>query len=141
VRTTARPAGTSTGRSAVKRVPNESVVRASDFILLHGNGISEPTQIAGMVRKTRAVAGYTAKPILFNEDDHYNFDQPDNNITAAMSEHASWGYFDYRMKGETFDDGYQSVPVNWGISSDRKRGFFNLLGKITGAQSNPQSDH
>jgi hypothetical protein len=36
------------------------------------------------------------------------------------------------MKGEAFDDGYQSVPVNWGISSARKRGFFNLLSEITG---------
>jgi hypothetical protein len=112
-------------------IPNEAVVRASDFILLHGNGVSAPEKIAEMVRKTRTVAGYTAKPILFNEDDHYNFDQPENNLTAAVGEHASWGYFDYRMKGEGFDDGYQSVPVNWGISSARKRGFFNLLAEIT----------
>jgi len=114
-------------------IPNGSVVVASDFLLLHGNGVSDPAKIAEMVRKTRAVAGYTTKPILFNEDDHYNFDQPDNNMTAAISEHASWGYFDYRMKGEGFDDGYQSVPVNWDIGSERKRGFFELLAKITGA--------
>ena len=44
-----------------------------------------------------------------------------------------WGYFDYRFKGEGFDEGYQSVPVNWGISSERKRGFFTLLQEITGA--------
>ena len=31
--------------------------------------------------------------------------------------------FDYRMEGEGFDEGYQSVPVNWGISSERKKGF------------------
>ena len=116
-------------------IPNEPVVRASDFLLIHGNGVAQPEKIAEMVRKTRAVPGYTTKPILFNEDDHYNFDQPENNITAAIGEHASWGYFDYRMKGEGFDDGYQSVPVNWGISSDRKRGFFNLLGKITGSNA------
>jgi len=52
-----------------------------------------------------------------------------------ISEHASWGCFDYRMKGESFDEGYQSVPVNWTISSERKRGFFELLSKITGANS------
>jgi hypothetical protein len=114
-------------------IPNEPVVRASDFLLLHGNGVSEPEKIVDMVRKTRAVPGYTAKPILFNEDDHFNFDQPENNMTAAIREHASWGYFDYRMKGESFDDGYQSIPANWGISSTRKRGFFNLLSEVTGA--------
>jgi hypothetical protein len=116
-------------------IPNEPVVRASDFLLLHGNGVSEPEKIAAMVRTTRAVPGYTPKPILFNEDDHFNFDQPANNMTAAISEHASWGFFDYRMKGESFDDGYQSVPVNWRISSVRKRGFFQLLSEVTGAGS------
>lgn len=117
-------------------IPNESVVRVSDFLLLHGNGVSEPDKIAEMVRKTRAVSGYTTKPILFNEDDHYNFDKAQNNLTSAIGEHTSWGYFDYRMKGELFDDGFQSVPVNWVISSDRKRGFFNLLGKITSSDAN-----
>ena len=34
------------------------------------------------------------------------------------------------MKNEGFDEGYQSVPVNWGISSDRKRGFFNKVKEI-----------
>jgi len=45
-----------------------------------------------------------------------------------------WGYFDYRMRGEGFDDGYQSVPVNWGLSSPRKKAFFKLLAEITGAK-------
>ena len=71
-------------------------------------------------------------PILFNEDDHFNFDQPSNNFVAAVKTFASWGYFDYRMKDEGFDDGYQSVPVNWGISSPRKKAFFGKLEEITG---------
>jgi hypothetical protein len=123
------PAGTSYGGGTV---PEENVVRASDFLLLHGNGVSKPARVAEMVRQTRAVPGYTPKPILFNEDDHFDFEKPDNNFTAAVSERASWGYFDFRMKGEGFDDGYQSVPVNWGLSSERKRGFFRLLAEITG---------
>src|SRR3712207_8729933 len=53
--------------------------------------------------------------------------KPMNNFVAAVGEYASWGYFDFRMPGEGFDDGYQSVPVNWGISSPRKQGFFRLL--------------
>lgn len=113
-------------------VPRENVVRASDFLLLHGNGVSDPKRIAAMVRQTRAVPGYTPKPILFNEDDHFDFEKPLNNFTSAVGERASWGYFDFRMKGEGFDDGYQSVPVNWGISSARKRGFFKLLAEMIG---------
>jgi hypothetical protein len=114
-------------------LPGEAVVKNADFILLHGNGVKDPHRIGEMVRQTRAMAGYTPKPILFNEDDHFEFDKPLNNFTAAVGEYASWGYFDYRMTGEGFDEGFQSVPVNWGISSARKRGFFHLLSEITGS--------
>jgi hypothetical protein len=122
-------AGTSYGGGVV---PKPNVVKASDFLLLHGNGVKEPSRIAELVRQTRKVPGYRPVPILFNEDDHFDFDRPANNFTAAVGEYASWGYFDYRMKGEGFDDGYQSVPVNWGLSSPRKKGFFKLLSEITG---------
>jgi hypothetical protein len=122
--------GTSYGGGSV---PRENVVRVSDFLLIHGNGVEEPSRIAEMVRQTRDVPGYRPMPILFNEDDHYEFDQEENNFTAAVGEYASWGYFDFRHPGEKFDDGYQSVPVNWGISSPRKTGFFELLSEITGA--------
>ena len=87
-----------------------------------------------MVDQCRKLKAYRGQPILFNEDDHFDFDKPDNDFLAAVGKYASWGYFDYRMKGEGFDEGYQSVPVNWGISSERKRGFFKLLSEMTGAE-------
>jgi hypothetical protein len=121
--------GTSYGGGTV---PRENVVRASDFLLLHGNGVADPQRIAAMVRATRQVPGYAPKPILFNEDDHYDFDQPLNNFTAAVGERASWGLFDYRRPGEAFDEGYQNMPANWSISSERKRGFFRLVREIAG---------
>jgi len=83
------------------------------------------------VDRTRARPGYRGQPVLFNEDDHYDFEHPDNNLIAAVSRYASWGYFDYRRQGEGFDEGYQSVPVNWAISSARKRAFFDLLRRMT----------
>lgn len=113
-------------------IPLPNVVRAADFLLIHGNGVSEPERIASMVQKTRQVDGYTPRPILFNEDDHFSFDQPANNMVAAVKEYASWGYFDYRFPGEGYEEGFQSVPVNWGISSLRKQGFFSLLKQVTG---------
>lgn len=108
-------------------LPPDRVVQASDFVLLHGNGVSRPARIAEMVDEVRALPSYVPKPIVFNEDDHFDFDKPQNNFTAATRAYASWGYFDFRMKGEGFDEGYQSVPVNWGISSERKRDFFRTL--------------
>jgi hypothetical protein len=119
--------GTSYGGGSI---PLENVVRASDFLLVHGNGVSDPKKIAEMVRKARAVAGYSPKPILFNEDDHFDFEKPLNNFTAAISEYASWGYFDPGKNNYT--DGYQSPPVRWDINTERKRGFFSLLSAITG---------
>ena len=113
-------------------LPKENVVTNADFILVHGNGVKAPARIADSVLKTRAMCGDKPKPILFNEDDNYNFDQPTNNFVAAVSEHASWGYFDYRRKGESFNEGFQCVPIDWTIDSDRKREFFRLLSEITG---------
>ena len=113
-------------------VPLSNVIRVADFLLLHGNGVDDPHRIAEMVRQTRELDGYRPMPILFNEDDHFDFAQPANNMVAAISEYASWGFFDYRFDGEGFKQGYQSVPVDWGIESARKRGFFDLVRDITG---------
>lgn len=113
-------------------IPKPTVVKSADFLLLHGNGVSDPKRIKAMVEETRQVEGYTPKPIVFNEDDHFDFDQPENNFVAATKAYASWGYFDFRMKDEGYEEGYQSIPVNWKISSVRKKGFFNKLKEITG---------
>jgi hypothetical protein len=124
--------GTSYGGGTI---PRENVVRASDFLLMHGNGVSDPARLAGMVRQARAVPGYTPKPILFNEDDHFDFDKPENNFVAAIREYASWGYFDPGRSD--YQDGYQSPPVNWGLSSERKRAFFRFLSEIAGEPAKP----
>jgi hypothetical protein len=111
-------------------IPAEAVVRVSDFLLLHGNGVGDPALIAAMVDQARAVPEYRPMPILFNEDDHFDFDQPWNNCMAAISRGASWGFFE---AGEAnYRDGYQSPPVNWGLSTERKRAFFRLVREMTG---------
>ena len=119
--------GTSYGGGSI---PGEEVTAAPDFLLLHGNGVSEPERIAQMVREAPALSSYRPMPILFNEDDHFDFDQPTNNMLAAVSQYASWGLLDI---GESnYCDGYQSPPVNWGINTERKRGFFGLLHEMSG---------
>ena len=115
------------------KVPEANVVRASDFLLMHGNGVREPARIAEMVRQARGVPGYRPMPILFNEDDHFDFDKPTNNMAAAVSEYASWGYFDPGERLNNYIDGYQCPPTNWGINTERKQGFFRAVKEITGA--------
>ena len=121
-----------------QHVPTANVVKVADFLLLHGNGAENPEIITKMVNDTRQVEGYRPMPVLFNEDDHFNFGQPDNNMIRALKARASWGFFDFRKRGETlkpgdktFQEGYQSIPVDWGINSQRKKAFFDLLSKIS----------
>ena len=114
------------------KIPSENVIECSDFILLHGNSINSPDGIKELVKKVRLSKSYVSKPILFNEDDHYDFDKESYNLLSAIQSYASWGFFDYRRKGEKYESGFQSVPVDWKISSERKRAFFNKLSEITG---------
>jgi hypothetical protein len=120
--------GTSYGGGAV---PKGNVVRVSDFLLLHGNGVSDPERIAAMVTQTRQLPEYRPMPILFNEDDHFNFEQPVNNFRKALSVYASWGYFDPGLSN--YRDGYQCPPVNWGLNTERKQAFFKLVKEVTGS--------
>jgi hypothetical protein len=113
-------------------LPKASVIKVSDYILVHGNGVEAPAKITELVLETQKIEGYNNKPIIFNEDDHFNFSDEVNNFTNAVKVYASWGYFDYRMKDEGYIEGYQSVPVDWGINSERKKSFFKRLKEITG---------
>jgi hypothetical protein len=112
-------------------IPTDNVLKSVDFVLVHGNSVPKPEQIVQLIRDVRAKPTYKKNPIVINEDDHFDFDKAFNHLIAATQEHASWGYFDYRMKNEQFEDGYQSVPVDWRINSERKKGFFGLLKKMT----------
>ncbi|HEY2930413.1 MAG TPA: hypothetical protein VGK99_01605 [Acidobacteriota bacterium] len=111
-------------------IPHRSVIAASDFLLLHGNGVSNPRRIARMVELTRRDPSYRPMPILFNEDDHFDFDKSSNNMMEALRSYASWGFFDPGKNN--YWDGYQSPPVNWGINAERKKAFFALLRRVTG---------
>lgn len=112
-------------------IPRPNVVEVSDFLLIHGNGVKDPKRIGQMVAETRNVKGYQTMPIVFNEDDHFDFDQPVNNMMEALRGYASWGYFDPGKND--YNEGYQSMPVRWDLSTDRKREFFSLLKKVTGS--------
>jgi hypothetical protein len=127
--------GTSFARHAL---PTEAVVAASDFVLLHGNGLHYPDEIASRVDHVRAGASWRPMPVLYNEDDHFCFDRPWNNFTGALSRRAGWGYFDPGPAAggsSTFGnyrEGFQNPPVDWSIGTSRKRAFFALLREVTG---------
>ena len=113
-------------------VPTPEVIRASDFVLVHGNYLDDPDQITQKIETIRNTEGYRPMPVLFTEDDHHGFEEPLNNFTAAVMSYASWGYWDWRREGESFENGLTLPPVDYRISSDRKKAYFNLLKEISG---------
>lgn len=116
-----------------RAVPTPNVVKVSDLLLIHGNGAKQPAQIQTLIDATKQVDGYREMPIVNNEDDHFDFDKEINNFMVSLKNYVSWGYFDFRFPGETdYREGYQSVPVDWGINSVRKKAFFNTLKEVTG---------
>jgi hypothetical protein len=119
----------------VKVMPTVDVVRASDFVILHGNGFPSGAALVEKVEATRALDPKRVIPVVINEDDHNDFNSPTGRLASCVAAHVSWGWFDWRRKGEGFDEGYQSVPVNWGVSSQRKRKFYNQIAEIAGVNS------
>lgn len=125
-------------------VPLASIVGVSDFVLLHGNGVLKSERMKEMIDQVRAMDSYKNVPIVCNEDDrpwlNQGWGEYGNNMSVAVQEYASWGYFDFRTEKENalFNEGFQSVPINWQISSDRKQAFFDGLANITGYLGTPK---
>ncbi|MCC6174668.1 MAG: hypothetical protein IT305_05115 [Chloroflexi bacterium] len=121
-------------------IPPDNVLEAADLALIHGNGVTDPAVMTWLVERTRHRSGVVGKrmPIVVNEDDHFDFDKPSNNLLAAVRNYASWGYFDAGPGSGgagahgNYRDGYQLVPVSWSIDTETKRGFFDLLRQVTG---------
>jgi hypothetical protein len=112
--------------SFVVGVPPDQCLAASDFVLLHGNHIRIPEMMRRLVAATRDQSGYRTMPVVVNEDDHFAFESPDNNFLAAVWSYAGWGLY--------LQDGYQTVPANWGIDTPLKQEFFDLVSEITGSK-------
>jgi len=119
--------GTSYGGGSPAR---SNVVKASDFLLLHGNGPDDPARIRRMIETSRKAEGYRPMPVMINEDDHFRFEDSDNHMMAALGLYVSWGFFEPGKSD--YVEGYQCPPVNWGINTARKRGFFQKVKAVTG---------
>lgn len=114
------------------RLPPAEVLRASDILFLHGNHLPGPAAVARLVAEARAMPDYRGQPILFNEDPSSDLSAEENHLTAAVMAGAGWGLLDIRAPGEGFSEGFQGVPADWSIGSDRKRRFFDLVAEIAG---------
>jgi len=128
----------STSFTAQPPIVTTALLKVADYVLVHGNGTPAPRRLAEMVEEIKASEGYRTMPIVFNEDDHFDFDQAENHMKVALAAGASWGYFDpgsittdppQPTVGD-YVNGYQAVPINWGVTTDIKRGFFETLRRV-----------
>lgn len=119
------------GRENPDTPATSSVSKNADFLLIHGNGPYDADLIRRCIAGTRALAGNRKVPTLINEDPNFHFTEDSNHLLASVGEYASWGY--YEQGQNNYQDGYQSPPVNWGINTENKRQFFELVKKVTGA--------
>lgn len=128
------------------KVPLPSIIEVADYVLLHGNNVADPERMQEMIEQVRKIDTYKGKPIVNNEDDRpwrtqeQGWDEYGNNLAVSVQNFSSWGFFDFRLEEENtlFNEGYQSLPINWQISSPRKQAFFDQVAKITGYPGAPK---
>lgn len=109
--------------------PTEAVFAASDYILFHTNNLDpEKTRLACKTVLANPALKGNPKPVVINEDSTLV-----DNMDAAFPFRIPWGYYD--QGDNNYKDGYQSPPVNWGISTREKERFFKRVAEITGAGS------
>lgn len=113
--------------------PSQKVVEISDLILYHGNSLRTPVKFQSSLDKLKNLQGVKSMPVVINEDDNFNFKNDSCHFNLAILNHISWGYFDYRKKGVTdLNEGFQSIPVDWGINSENKKAYFEKVKAVTG---------
>jgi len=139
-------------------LPDGRWQRVQDFYLPHGNNVwADELRVKLQELKMSDAFQENPRPIVVNEDSIHV-----DSLEAAIDEYASWGYYSQgygcggRWKHGRFDwlakeredgyedlSGFQTVPVNWSLNTERKREFFERLAKITqspGAADRASSD-
>jgi hypothetical protein len=107
--------------------PTPSVVAASDYVDLHSTNRTTD-DLAATIAAIRAMPEYIAdpKPIIDTEDGGGLA-----KMDVALAAGVGWGYHDQGL--QDYLTGFQSVPINWGISTPAKQAFFDRARWWTGA--------
>jgi hypothetical protein len=108
--------------------PVGDILRSIDFVLFHTN-ILESADEELIIRaiKRRPELAENPRPLFINEDG-----TAVANLDMAARHGVGWGYYDQGEKND-YVEGFQSPPVNWGLSTAEKRAFFGRVKEITGA--------
>ena len=116
-----RESGLPVGSSAGGGLVDEEVARASDVVLIHGNGMTRQ-QMVNCINKARRFA--PGKPVLCNEDS-----QALSNMQAHIDMGVSWGYYNNMTK--------QEPPTDWSIINGEDRFFAWRMAHSLGLDPEP----
>jgi len=111
------PVGCSGGGGYV----NGEVCRASDYILVHGNGCTRQQLYNLFLRAKEYSPG---KPVVCNEDS-----QSIGQLEVAFRTHSSWGYYNNMSK--------QEPPANWRITKGEDQFFAYRMAQGIGIKVDP----
>lgn len=111
------PAGSSGGGGDAHR----EVCAASDYVLIHGNGLNRQ-QYYNLVRTARAFA--PGKPVVCNEDSPCI-----TQLDVAFETASSWGYYNNMTK--------QEPPADWGVTAGEDRFFARRMAEGLGIEVAP----
>lgn len=113
--------GLPVGSSGTGNYINEEVCKASDVILIHGNGLTRQ-QYYNNIQKVKGWA--PGKPVVCNEDS-----QAIGQLEVAFSTRTSWGYYNNLTK--------QEPPADWTITRGEDQFFAYRLAEGIGIQLPP----
>jgi len=114
--------------ASMQNIDLSPVFEASDFILFHTNTLDadQQTKVIDTVKKHPAVTA-VERPLLINEDGTFIA-----NLDDSARHGTGWGYYDQGHRND-YVEGFQSPPVNWGLSTPEKQAFFERVKQITGS--------
>jgi hypothetical protein len=100
---------------------NREIAKASDVILIHGNGCTRQ-KLYNMIREVRSWG--LNRPIVCNEDS-----QAIGQMEVTFQSYASWGYYNNMTK--------QEPPADWGITKGEDQFFTRRLAAGIGIELPP----
>lgn len=117
------------------RLGTTATRKAVDWVSFHANGETADS-IVKIINRAKDDPDLKSKPIAVTEDPWH--DQGSKPMMNAIGAGAGWGFYEQGCEyagsytGQArYRDGFQSPPINWRISNNSKREFFDQLQEVT----------
>lgn len=114
-------------------VPSNAILSRCDWVSFHANSLTT-SEMRSRINTFCGSSTASGKPIVVTEDPGGPTD-----FNAAISAGAGYGYYEQGCEfagdyngAARYRDGFQSPPINWQLSNNSKRNFFDAVAAATG---------